>query len=121
MEEFRINWMRLGNRVAEMRMARGITQMELAEMTGLSLTHIGYLEQGKRHGKFETYAQIVAALGYSLDDLMATELSTDLTKCLVWELSRALSGCEVDKQESIVQIVRDMVHMIQLFHEDGTD
>ncbi len=117
MEDNSIDWQKLGNRVAEMRMARGITQMELAEMTGRSPTYIGYLEQGKRHGKFETYVQIVAVLGYSLNDLMAMELGSDLTKALVWELSRVLSGCEEDKQESIVRIVRDMVHMIRLFHD----
>ena len=57
-----IDWQMLGNRIAEMRISRGITQMELAEMTGLSLTHIGYIEQGKRHGKFETYARTITIL-----------------------------------------------------------
>ena len=51
-----IDWQMLGNRIAEMRISRGITQMELAEMTGLSLTHIGYIEQGKRHGKLRLYS-----------------------------------------------------------------
>ena len=45
MEGSRIDWRRLGNRIAEMRMARGVTQMELAEMIGLSPTYIGYIEQ----------------------------------------------------------------------------
>ena len=115
MEDNRIDWRRLGNRVAEMRIERGLTQMDLAEMTGLSVTYIGYLEQGKRHGKFETYLQLVTVMGYSMNDLTADQMNNDLTECLVWEISRALSVCSEDKQDSIVQIVRDMVHMIQLF------
>ena len=117
MEENNIDWLKVGNRVAEMRIARGITQMELAEMTGMSMTYIGYLEQGKRHGKFETYVQIVSVLGYSLNDLMALELTNDLMRGLAWELSRVLSGCGEDKRESIVRTVRDMVHMIRLFRD----
>lgn len=117
MEEIRIDWLRVGNRVAEMRIARGITQMELAEMTGMSMTYIGYLEQGKRHGKFETYVQIVSALGYSLNDLLIPELSNDLLHGVAWELARVLSGCGEDKRESIVRTVRDMVHMIRLFRD----
>lgn len=115
MEEITIDWQKLGNRVAEMRMERGLTQMELAEMTGLSVTYIGYLEQGKRHGKFETYLQLVTVMGYSMNDLTAAQISNDLTECLVWEISHALSGCGAEKQDSIVQIVRDMVRMIHLF------
>lgn len=115
MEESRIDWRRLGNRIAEMRMARGVTQMELAEMIGLSPTYIGYIEQGKRHGKFETYAQIVGTLGYSLNDLMDPEMADDLAGCLMWEISCVLSDCDEKKQDSVVRIVRDMVQMIRLF------
>ncbi len=118
MEENKIDWQKLGDRIAKMRLARGMTQMDLAEKTGLSSTYIGYIEQGKRHGKFETYAQIVTVMGYSLNDLLAKELGNDLADSLVWEISSALAGCKEEKQESIVRIVRDMVHMIQLFHEE---
>lgn len=118
MESNKINWVRLGNRISDMRLARGITQMELAEQTGLSATYIGYIEQGKRHAKFEIYVNIVTKLGYSMNDLFDEELAEDPTGSLVWELSRALSVCGEDKQDSILQIVRDLVHMIHRFHDD---
>ena len=117
-EENRTDWMKLGNRIAEMRIARGVTQMELAEKTGLSLTYIGYLEQGKRRGTFHTYLQIVLALGFSLNDLVTTDLDNDLAKCLVWELTRVLSACGADEQESVRQIIQDMVRMIRLFRSE---
>ena len=118
MDGYRIDWRKLGNRVAEMRIERGLTQMELAEMTGLSVTYIGYLEQGKRHGKLETYLQLVTVMGYSMNDLTAAQLSNNLTECLVWEITRALSGCGADKKDLIVQIVRDMVRVIHIFRAD---
>lgn len=69
MGDNRIDWRQLGNRVAEMRIERGLTQMDLAEMTGLSVTYVGYLEQGKRHGKFETYLQLVTVMGYVIVEI----------------------------------------------------
>lgn len=118
MDGYRIDWRKLGNRVAEMRIERGLTQMELAEMTGLSVTYIGYLEQGKRHGKLETYLQLVTVMGYSMNDLTAAQMSNDLIDSLVWEISHALSGCGADKQDFVVRIVHDMVQLIHIFRDD---
>ena len=118
MEERRIDWFKLGNRISEMRLARGVTQMELAEKTGLSLTYIGYIEQGKRHGTFDTYLQIVSCLGYSMNDLLTGELENEPKDILAWELSQALSGCGEDEQVAIVRIVREVVNMIRLFRNE---
>lgn len=118
MDEIKIDWRQVGNRIAEMRMARGVTQLYLAEKTGLSETYIGYLEQGKRHGNFDTYLLIVTALGFTLNDLVTVELKNDLSDRLAWELSRALSACGTDERESIMRIVREMTHVIHLFHAE---
>ena len=118
MDEIKIDWRQVGNRIAEMRMARGVTQLYLAEKTGLSETYIGYLEQGKRHGKISTYLLIVTALGFTLNDLVTVELKNELSDCLAWELSRALSACGTDERESIMRIVREMTYVIHLFHAE---
>ena len=118
MDEIKIDWRQLGNRIAEMRMARGVTQLYLAEKTGLSETYIGYLEQGKRHGNFDSYLHIVTALGLTLNDPVTVDLTNDPSDHLAWELSRALSACGTDEQESIMRIVREMAHVIHLFHAD---
>lgn len=118
MDENRMIWCRLGNRIAEMRMSRGITQFQLAEMTGLSRVYIGYIEQGKRCATILTYLDIVTVLGYSLNDLVKEDLS-DSTPELVSELSSALTGCSADERESIVRIFREMLHMIRMFRGDG--
>ena len=109
---------RLGNRIADMRMSRGVTQLELAEMTGLSRTYIGYIEQGKRCATVLTCLDIVTVLGYSLNDLVKEDLA-DTTPELVSELSSALSGCSADQRESIVRIFREMLNMIRLLREEG--
>lgn len=117
MEENRINWRVLGNRIADMRMSRGISQIRLAEMTGLSRVYIGYLEQGKRSGSILTYLEIVTALGYSLNDLVCEDPS-DMTPDLVAEFRWTMEQASMDERESVVRIFREMMHMIRMFRDD---
>ena len=117
MEENRIDWRILGDRIADMRISRGITQFRLAEMTGLSRVYIGYIEQGKRSATILTYLDIVTALGYTLNDLVRED-SPDAVQVLASDLCRTLSCCSADEKDSIVRIFREMLNMIRLFRED---
>lgn len=118
MDENRIDWRMLGNRIADMRLSRGITQIQLAEMTGLSRVYIGYIEQGKRGGTIMTYLDIVTALGYSLNDLVRNSFS-DTAPEMILEISSALNSCSDDEKESIVRIFREMLNMIRMFRREG--
>ena len=115
MNDSRMIWYRLGNRIAEMRTARGITQFELAEKTGLSRVYIGYIEQGKRCATILTYLDIVTVLGYSLNDLVRDNIQ-DTVPELVAELSEALTACSTDERESILRTFREMMNMIRMLH-----
>ena len=48
----------------------------------------------------------------------SNELKNELSDRLAWELSRALSACGTDERESIMRIVREMTHVIHLFHAE---
>lgn len=48
---------------------RGITQRQLAEMSGVAQPSISLIVNGKRSPNWETACQIADALGVSLDDL----------------------------------------------------
>ena len=105
----------LGNRVADMRISRGLTQFQLAELIGRSRVYVGYLEQGKRCGTLLTYMDIVSVLGYSLNDLVGSGFSDPDTE-LLSELSVALTDCSENEKESILRIFREMLKMIRMFH-----
>lgn len=60
----------LGERVRELREARGWSQSELGERAGLSQVHVSYIETGKRLGlAHETVSALADALGVSIDEL----------------------------------------------------
>lgn len=44
----------VGSRIREARKARGLTQEQLAELTGLDRVAVGYLEQGRRAPRLKT-------------------------------------------------------------------
>lgn len=58
------------SRIAQLRIARGWTQHDLAERMGVSSDMIGCWERGKKHPKLSTLQRIAAALGCNCADLI---------------------------------------------------
>ena len=53
---------RLGNKIRELRLAKGWTQEELAEKAGLHPTYIGSVERGNRNVGFDNILKLARAL-----------------------------------------------------------
>jgi len=58
-----------GKRVAEVRKSRGITQQQLAELIGMSVVAIAYIETGKRWARLGTLSKIAKQLNVNISDL----------------------------------------------------
>lgn len=58
---------RIGQRVAELRKEKGMTQTELAERCGLSQSHIARIERGMYNFQLYTLSQIANALHCKID------------------------------------------------------
>lgn len=58
-----------GQKVAAMRLRRGLTQDQLADKTGLSVDTIGAIEQGRRWARLTTLHKLAKGLGVSTDEL----------------------------------------------------
>lgn len=54
---------RIGGRIAALRMARGMTQQQLADMAGLAQQNIARVETGRYSSRLDTLAVIAEALG----------------------------------------------------------
>ena len=120
MDDHKIDWRTIGNRIADMRISRGLTQFQLAELTGLSRVYIGYIEQGKRSGTILTYLDIVSVLGYSLNDLVGgTFLESDAE--LLSELSIALLNCHGPEKASVIRILQEMLMLLRNNHGGDMD
>lgn len=59
--------LRMGERIASLRKAHGMTQAELAEITGLQRSHIVRLEQGRYGATIDVLSAIADALHCRVD------------------------------------------------------
>ena len=62
-----------GEKVRELRTKKGLSQEELAELSGLHRTYISSLELGKRNVSLINIHALAKALGVSPDKLLKTE------------------------------------------------
>jgi transcriptional regulator with XRE-family HTH domain len=58
---------RIGQRIADLRKGQGLTQNDLASMTGMQRNHISRIESGKYSVGFDTLQSIAQALGGTID------------------------------------------------------
>jgi transcriptional regulator with XRE-family HTH domain len=59
----------LGKRVAEVRKSKGVTQEQLAALTGLDRVAIAYIETGKRMPRVTSIYKIAVGLGVDVSEL----------------------------------------------------
>ena len=64
---------RFGNRLRELRQAKGISQEALADLAGLHRTYVSSVERGERNISLQNIDRLASALEVSLADLMPTQ------------------------------------------------
>ncbi|MBA7672986.1 hypothetical protein ES703_81174 [subsurface metagenome] len=62
-----------GQRLRELRLARGLSQEKLAFKSGMHRTYLGSIERGERNPSLKNIAAIAEALGVSLSQLFSFE------------------------------------------------
>jgi transcriptional regulator with XRE-family HTH domain len=62
-----------GKRVRELRLARGLSQEELAFRAGVHRTYLGSIERGERNPALKNIAAIAKALDVTLSELFSFE------------------------------------------------
>lgn len=65
-------FMNIGERIIELRTAKGLTTNKLANLAGVSQSHLREIELGKRNPTVETLSFFCDALGVSLSDFFST-------------------------------------------------
>ena len=58
---------RIGQRIADLRKEKGMTQQGLADIVGMQRNHISRIEAGKYSVGFDTLQSIAEALGGTID------------------------------------------------------
>ena len=69
-----IDYTAMGGRIRNARQSLGLSQLELAEQCGLSVSFLGHIERGSRKMSLETLVSVCEALNLSADYLLQDEL-----------------------------------------------
>lgn len=94
----------IGERVREARMARNMSQQELAAKANISLPHISAIEHGKQSMKLVTFVRIIEALQVSADSILRADVPS-VNQLYQSEFSRLIEGCSPTEIESLKRIV----------------
>ncbi|WP_342416104.1 helix-turn-helix transcriptional regulator [Paenibacillus sp. FSL R10-2782] len=103
----------VGNRIRELRKAKGWTQEQLAEAAGLHYSYIGGVERGDRNISLETLEKIVLALKVPPFELFQFDETSD-RKEIINELMLLINSRETIELEILTTITKNIVDLVEL-------
>lgn len=94
----------VGQRIREARLARDLSQQELAAKANLSLPHISDIENGKKAMKLATFVKIIEALQISADSILRADVP-EVNQLYQNEFSQLVDGCTPSEIEALKKVV----------------
>ena len=104
MAEAETQQQKIGARIHDTRIARGMSQQQLAAKANISLPHISDIERGKKAMRLETFIKIIEALQVSADEILRADVPT-VRQIYQNEISDILSDCTPGEAEAIRQMM----------------
>ena len=90
----------IGRRIKQARESEKLSQMDMAGLIGVSITHISLVENGKKKVSLDMIARISDALGVTIDDLVGGSRNTTVSEYLT-QIGMQLEGCS-DNEKRII-------------------
>ncbi|MEK3865189.1 helix-turn-helix transcriptional regulator [Paenibacillus sp. FSL H7-0716] len=103
----------VGNRIRELRKAKGWTQEQLAEAASLHYSYIGGVERGDRNISLETLGKIIAAFDVPAKELFRFEDETQRRKALDEHMA-LLSSKSAEEITALTRVTREVITAIGL-------
>lgn len=102
--EQEIDYAKLGLRIKELRIKKGLTQDNLAELVGCNTSHISNIENNHTKVSLNVLLSIANTLNTSIDYLLANQYDNSQL-ALDNEILRAIKDCDSQKKEKILKII----------------
>lgn len=102
-----IDYAKLGIRIKELRLKKGLTQNRLAELVGCNVSHISNIENNYTKLLLNILLAIANILDTSIDYLLAEQYNGELS-VLDNAILNAVKKCDKDKKERILQMIEIM-------------
>ena len=108
-----IDYISIGNRIKEIRMAKGWTQAKLAEESGIEPSNISHIERAATKLSLPTLVNIANALEVTLDELVYDNLdkSSHVSVKLIDDL---LSDCSAEELKAIAEVIKTTKSVLRM-------
>lgn len=100
-----IDYKAIGLRIKAARARKGLTQGNIAGLTGLSTPHISNIETGNTKLGLPTIIHLANVLDVSVDELLCDNIHRS-EQIYCNELSELLNGCSVDELHIIAELAK---------------
>lgn len=103
-----MDYYKIGQRIRKFRKAGNLSQEQLAEMTGISITHLSHIETGNTKLSLAVFVAIAEALSVSTDELLYDEPNG--TKRIKQDILDILDSCSVKE----MYILNDLMKAVKI-------
>lgn len=100
----------IGEKIYQLRRANHLTQQELSEQMGISVTFLSEIENGHKSMSVSTLVKLAKSLHVSLDSLVLSETPANAMQKAVVSM---MSSLPLEYNESILIIVRELTRLYQ--------
>lgn len=100
-----MDYFEIGQRIRRFRKARGLSQEQLAELIGISTTHMSHIETANTKLSLPVFVEIANALEVQTDALLY-DAPRDSVSSSIEEISTILERCNSKQARIIADIVR---------------
>ena len=111
-----IDYLSLGKRIKKLREQKGITQLELADQTGLARSYIGQIESGLKNASLETIVAIANSLGVSIEEFLKDSVDVTKTAAAPSEVEYILLDCSPGEEKILTKTIRDLRETIRPYN-----
>jgi len=101
------------NMIRELREERGITQEELAEMAGISVSHLAKIEVHIRTASMWTYLKLLEALEVPKESQLSLLASKSEKRGLQQKLWHLLRDCDVKEMTILLHTLKSMKEIMR--------
>lgn len=99
-----IDYSKLGRNIKSIRISKGLTQDNLAELVSCNTSHISNIENNHTKVSLNVLLTIANALNTSIDYLLSDQYENS-SLALDNEILRVLANCDNEKKEKILKII----------------
>lgn len=99
-----LDYAKLGLRVKEIRLSKGLTQDTLAELVGCNTSHISNIENNHTKVSLNVLLAIANTLNTSIDYLLSEQYE-NASLALDNEILRAIKDFSIEKKEKLLKMI----------------